>query len=176
MTVRYREATPDDAAAIARLHAESWRATYRGAYPDDYLDGPVWDDRLEVWTTRLTDPPPEQFVAVAIDDDEIVGFACVYGARDEALGSFLDNLHAAPGRHRQGIGRGLMSEVRQWCAEHHPEHGLYLHVLESNINAQAFYERLGATDRGGSTGTAFAGAAPPRIRRYAWDSLSGWPD
>jgi hypothetical protein len=34
-----REANAGDAAAIARLHVESWRATYRGILRDEYLDG-----------------------------------------------------------------------------------------------------------------------------------------
>jgi ribosomal protein S18 acetylase RimI-like enzyme len=33
--VEYREATANDAEAIAELHAESWRRHYRGAYLDN---------------------------------------------------------------------------------------------------------------------------------------------
>jgi HAD superfamily hydrolase (TIGR01509 family) len=36
--VRVREATPADAGAIARVHIESWRSTYRGIVPDEYLE------------------------------------------------------------------------------------------------------------------------------------------
>jgi hypothetical protein len=32
-----REAIIADVAAIARVHVESWRTTYRGLLPDDYL-------------------------------------------------------------------------------------------------------------------------------------------
>lgn len=58
LNVRYRQATPDDAPAIALLHAESWRMHYRGAYADDYLDGPVYDERAAVWHSRWTALPP----------------------------------------------------------------------------------------------------------------------
>ncbi|HNI60392.1 MAG TPA: GNAT family N-acetyltransferase, partial [Pseudomonadota bacterium] len=34
-----RPAGPDDAEAIARVHVETWRATYRGLVPDHYLLG-----------------------------------------------------------------------------------------------------------------------------------------
>lgn len=47
--MRFREATGADAMAVATLHAESWRAFYRGAYRDEYLDGDVFEDRLRVW-------------------------------------------------------------------------------------------------------------------------------
>lgn len=170
MTMRYREATKDDAAAIAHLHAESWRITYRGAYPDEYLDGPVRDDRLAVWTKRFSDPPPEQYVVVAEDGVELAGFGCVYGAKDDRWGSYLDNLHTAPARHREGIGTGLIADITQWCCEHHAEHGLYLSVHETNTSARRFYERLGATDRGGETVVSSSGSLVA-VRRYAWDAL-----
>ena len=46
--LRFREATRADAMAVARLHAESWRVHYRGAYRDAYLDGDVVEDRIRV--------------------------------------------------------------------------------------------------------------------------------
>ncbi len=51
--VRYREATAEDALAVATLHAESWRTHYRGAYRDEYLDGPVLEERTGVWSERV---------------------------------------------------------------------------------------------------------------------------
>lgn len=144
----YRPATIDDAAAIADLHARSWRATYRGAYTDEYLDGPVDEDRLTTWTDRLAHPPPNQFVAVAADGDGVVGFACVYGAHDETWGSFLDNIHTDPKRHGEGIGTGLFAAVVDWCRCHHPHTGLHLKVLDRNDNARRFYERRGGAESG----------------------------
>jgi GNAT superfamily N-acetyltransferase len=144
----YRPATIDDAAAIADLHARSWRATYRGAYSDAYLDGPVAEERLATWTARLEDPLPNQFVVVAEDDGAVVGFACAYGAEDEQLGSFLDNIHTDPARHNQGIGTGLFSAIVDWCRTHHAVHGLHLKVLDRNHNARRFYERRGGIEQG----------------------------
>lgn len=111
MSIRYRTATLEDAAAIADLHARSWRATYRGSYSDAYLDGPIEEERLAVWTTRLSDPAPNQLVVVASDQDRIVGFACAYGGHDPGWGSFLDNIHADPHRHAQAR-RGVCA--RPW--------------------------------------------------------------
>ncbi len=39
-------ASAQDAEAIARLQAQSWRITYRGMLPDEYLDRHVVADRL----------------------------------------------------------------------------------------------------------------------------------
>ena len=46
-------ASAQDAEAIARLQAQSWRITYRGMLPDDYLDHHVVADRLAYWPTRF---------------------------------------------------------------------------------------------------------------------------
>jgi hypothetical protein len=54
--VQYRPATERDIAAIAALHADSWRRNYRGAYSDEFLDRDVFEDRRAVWSERLTQP------------------------------------------------------------------------------------------------------------------------
>lgn len=164
--MRCRQATPADIEGIANLHAVSWRATYRGAYSDAYLDGPVWEDRRKVWTERLTDPPSNQYVVVAEDNGDIAGFACVYGDHSEH-GSLLDNLHVRPDLHMSGIGKALVREVARWCAERYPGRSMYLGVLEMNANARAFYARLGGTDLGADvTDEPGGGTVPYRI--IAW--------
>jgi ribosomal protein S18 acetylase RimI-like enzyme len=171
-SITYRDAAAEDAAAIGRLHAESWRAHYRGAYADSYLDGPVYADRDDVWRTRFASPPYGQYVVVAYDGDELVGFACAYGNEDEHWGTLLDNLHVRTDLHRSGIGRRLVTEIARWCFEHHPNAGLYLYVLAQNTNARAFYERLGGRDVGGEHREPTAGEGPPiEIRRIAWKAL-----
>jgi hypothetical protein len=36
--LQFRAARPDDAHAIAGLHADGWQRHYRGAYPNAFLD------------------------------------------------------------------------------------------------------------------------------------------
>jgi GNAT superfamily N-acetyltransferase len=165
--VRFREATDRDAKAVATLHAESWRVHYRGAYRDEYLDGGVALDRLRVWEERLSTPPRNQFVVLAEEDDDLVGFACVYGGEDETWGSLLDNIHVLPGHQRRGVGAGLLAEIATWCRTNHAGCGLYLWVLEENREAQHFYQRLGASDRGGEISEP-PGGGQIHGRRYAW--------
>jgi GNAT superfamily N-acetyltransferase len=168
--MRCREATHDDLMAIATLHAESWRIHYRGAYRDDFLDGDVVRDRIAVWTSRLSAPARNQFVIVAEEAASIVGFACAYGREDPRWGTLLDNIHVRPDHHRQGIGARLLAAVVTWCRANYPDCGLYLWVLARNASARRFYERLGATDRGGGV---FVPPGGGRIdsRRYAWTRL-----
>jgi GNAT superfamily N-acetyltransferase len=168
----YRNATSGDFLAIADLHAESWRRTYRGAYRDEYLDGPVFDDRRTVWHKRLSEPSANQFVVVAEQDGRVLGFACAYGDDDAQWGTLLDNIHVRPGLHGNGIGGGLVAEVVSWCLAHHPDRGLWLWVVGQNRNARHFYERLGAIDHGAELRPPSAGGGEPRaVHRYAWATL-----
>ena len=47
--VALRDATPDDAHAIATVHVASWQVAYRGFMPDAVLDGLSVDDRARKW-------------------------------------------------------------------------------------------------------------------------------
>ncbi|MFB3112043.1 MAG: GNAT family N-acetyltransferase, partial [Gemmatimonadales bacterium] len=71
----------------------SWRQNYRGAFSDAFLDGDLPGERLRVWRERLDHPPGNQFVQLAIDGANLVGFVCAYGAHDPEWGSLVDNLH-----------------------------------------------------------------------------------
>ena len=168
--IHCRHATYEDRVAIDTLHADSWRATYRGAYRDEYLDGDVVQDRLAVWENRLSAPSPNQLVIVAEGEGRIVGFACAYGRDDEQWGTLLDNLHVRPELHRQGTGRRLLLDVATWCRARYPDCGLYLWVLAQNQNARRFYERMGATDCGGDVSVP-PGGGQADSRRYAWATV-----
>jgi GNAT superfamily N-acetyltransferase len=168
--MRFREATRADAVAVAKLHAESWRAHYRGAYRDEYLDGDVFQDRLRVWEERLSVPVPHQFVILAEEGSDLIGFACAYGRHDQTWGSFLDNIHVRLDHQGRGVGAGLIAEVAAWCRANYSDCGLYLWVLEQNRGAQRFYQRLGASDQGGEVSEP-PGGGQIHGRRYAWKAL-----
>lgn len=166
-SVRLRDATGDDASAIAALHAESWRSAYRGALRDDYLDGAIVRERTAVWCERLGEPAANQRVVVAEEPARLLGFACAYGNDDERWGTQLDNLHVRPDAHGHGTGTRLVAEVAAWCRTAYPGAGLYLWVLEQNHPARRFYERLGATDQEGDVWLPPDGGTV-KTRRYVW--------
>src|SRR3954453_1648229 len=145
---RFRLAGPDDAPAIARLHAESWRRHYRGAYSDAFLDGDVVADRLAVWPAKLAATDPQRFTIVA-EDGGIVGFANTRFDEDPTWGSLLDNLHVAEGHKRRGVGARLLALTAGAVAARPQSAGLYLWVLEQNVGARAFYEAHGGRCVGG---------------------------
>jgi hypothetical protein len=71
-----REASPSDAAALARVQVDSWRTTYAGIVPADYLANLSYARREQFWWDILSTPTPSGCVYVAAQDTgKIVGFA-----------------------------------------------------------------------------------------------------
>ena len=163
----YRPATESDAEAIAALHAQSWRESYRGQFPDAYLDGDLVGERLGVWRARLGRPAENQLVLLGADGASLLGFVCAYGAHDPQWGSFVDNLHVDSAAKRRGIGAALLRRAAAWLGERHPDLGVYLLVLEANTPARRFYEQLGARNAGVETMETHGGAMV-RSCRYVW--------
>lgn len=146
--LHFRVARHDDAQSVAELHADSWRRHYRGAYADAFLDGDVLADRVALWTDRLRGTDPRRCTILAMDDGGLVGFANTFLDHDPTWGALLDNLHVTSGRKGSGIGTQLLALTAEAVTASRPTSGLYLWVLEQNVNAQAFYEARGGRCRG----------------------------
>jgi GNAT superfamily N-acetyltransferase len=171
--MRYREATSDDTEAVARLHAESWSANYRGAASDEFLDGPVFEDRRTAWTERLSAPNPDQFVILAEESRDLLGFACAYGNEDVVRGTYFDNFHVRAEYQGRGIGRELFAGAVAWSVDRYPHSGMYLLVLAQNDRARRFYEKHGATDAETATWEPpGGGVAESRIYTWTNDQLA----
>lgn len=169
--MQFREANAADAQAIALLHAESWRHSYRGMLSDQFLDEEVVDDRFAIWQKRLTMPVEGQFVLLAEAEKQLHGFACLFTNADEQYGAVLDNLHIRQASQGQGLGKILMRKTAVWLQTHHPQSSLHLWVFAPNQQAIRFYERLGGRLEGEKMETSF-GKQPVRSLRYVWDDLS----
>lgn len=150
--IAYRLASADDAPAIARLHAESWRVAYRGMFPDDFLDNEADEERAQAWRGRFADPDREakSLTVLAESDGELLGFAHSIYDDDPAHGTLIDNLHVRRTEHRGGIGTRLMAETAARLAQS-GRSKLYLWVLEDNEGARRFYEALGGEECGRGT-------------------------
>lgn len=100
-----RPATVADAAAIAALHAVSWRSAYRGIFKESTL-GPTLDgERRAHWGGKLAALVPDDTVLIAGD----LGFIVVWAKGDPGFGASIDNLHIRPERRSGGLGRRLLA-------------------------------------------------------------------
>ena len=170
--MQFRDATIDDIAAITALHTASWRDAYRSIFDAAFLAGPVEQERLDVWTARLTHPEPTQQTILAEENGKLIGFVCVFGSKDAQWGSLVDNLHVRPGERSKGLGQQLLQRGARWARGHYPAGGLHLWVYEANEAACRFYNRMGGKVVERTTKSTYGGSAP--ILRYHWpDAVIG---
>ncbi|HEX5012756.1 MAG TPA: GNAT family N-acetyltransferase [Candidatus Limnocylindrales bacterium] len=165
--VTIRAAVIDDAAGIAHVHVESWRAAYKGIVPQDFLDAMSEERRTGQWTDILTARTYRNWVAVV--DGRIVGFAGTAApdandAPDLASGALeLATIYVLREAWDTGVGRALMNKVVGDCRGHGtPE--LVLWVFTANARARRFYERAGWLPDGAGRDLAVGGAQIPMMR------------
>lgn len=72
-----RRASVDDAAAIAKVHIQSWKETYPGIIPQDIIDAMSLDGKTNDWSVNLLEGPPHhRFTFVAENsENKVIGFA-----------------------------------------------------------------------------------------------------
>jgi len=167
---RIRRATCDDVRDIARVHIDSWRSTYAGILPDEFLANLTYERREVSWRRDLCEEPDEhELILVAADQTgQIVGFASggPEHEHDPDYTGELYRLYLLAEHQRRGIGRRLVEAI----AQHLIEQGMpsmMLWVMADNP-ARAFYEQLGGVP----------------IRTREWEVMGrplgvvayGWPD
>jgi GNAT superfamily N-acetyltransferase len=161
-----------DADTIAQLHTRSWQSAYRGILSDDFLQGPLPENRRVLWRTRLSDADrSDQCVLLDEQDGALRGFACAFLGADPEWGCLLDNLHVVPDLKGKGVGKQLMGAVALRVLSSNPQGRLHLWAFEQNLGARRFYERLG-----GVVNERIAEVAPDgsemNVVRYCWSDLS----
>lgn len=139
-----REAQPDDAPGIARVHIGAWLETYRGLVPDAYLDelAHAHESRTLRWQRILSTDDSKTFV-LASDDGQVVGFASGGAVRteDSPYTGELYSLYVLRRAQKSGMGRALVGRFARWLHENAHD-SMLVWVLEANP-ARGFYERLG---------------------------------
>lgn len=169
--IQLRDAQFSDYDAIARLHAASWKQTYRGIYSNQFLDHEVEQNRAALWHNRLSEPSDQQQIVVAEKDGIIVGFACLFLNDDNQYGTLLDNLHISANWQKAGIGKQLLQECAHRILLKAQSPKMYLWVYESNENARKVYERLGAKHLETVEQPTVSGTTAPACR-YAWSDAA----
>ena len=173
--MRARQAHADDAAAIARLHADSWRCCYRGLLRDDYLDGPLVEDRRMLWKRRLASSANGENRSVWVFEQagELAALACVLLDADPGWGALLESLHVSAASRGRRLGTRLMAIAAEWVCSLRPSSGLHLWVGAENAGARSFYEHLGGTVLDRRVQSAPDGTRV-EVVGYGWRESSRW--
>jgi GNAT superfamily N-acetyltransferase len=173
-----RPARPDDAADVARVQVVTWRTAYRDVLPAAVLDD--WDEAAatESWRAAVTAPPtPGHGVLVAVERDEVVGFAA-YGPAELTAREVSDpagpttelsTLLVEPRWGRRGHGSRLLAATAD-LAEDAGTARLQVWVLETDRVSASFYESAGWEPDGWAR-TLETDATP--LREIRWHALLG---
>ena len=122
-----RRAVLSDAPGIARVDVDSWRSTYAGLVPDDFLASYDYSEREGARRTLLADESRVTYVAEHRRNG-IVGFLSGGPSRmdDMTHAGELYAIYLLEQYQRQGIGRRLVRELCTWLLSQ--GHDLHVHV------------------------------------------------
>lgn len=143
--VSVRPARPSDAPAVARVQLATWQAAYAEVLPPAALALDVADVSA-AWEQAVGAPPsPYHRVLVALDGQEVVGFAACEPAPDEDLeepAAELTALLVEPRWGRRGHGSRLVAAaVDLWREDQVPQAVTW--VFESDAVVEAFLTSAG---------------------------------
>ena len=166
-----REAKVADALEIARVHVDSWRSTYAGMMPQDYLDQLDVEKRAHRWEEILSSGEPKEANLVAVIEGKVAGFTSIGPSRSPSLpfagelyALYLDDAHQ-----KKGIGKALFLEAVREIRERKWE-SMVVWVLKENPTCR-FYEKMGGSLLD-ATKLETLGEASLLEVSYGWSNLS----
>ena len=169
--VEVREAKLEDAAGIARVRAESWRAAYRGIVPGEFLEAIDVAEWAERQRHNMENEPAGLVAFVATIQDEVVGWAACGRNRekDTPYAGELFTVYLLPDHWRRGIGRLLMKAAAQSLIERGMD-SMILWVLGRELAGTTFLRSVGG-QYVSQRGIEIGGACLREVS-YVWDDLS----
>ena len=154
-----RKAKTTDANAIARVVVDTWRSTYVGIVPSEYLESLSYSKAADRWRGNLSDMDkvwPGWFVYVAEEDGKVFGFAGGGPSNDYGLpfSGELGFIYLLKANQREGTGRQLAATVASrlkqegypsmvvWVFTQNPYRAFYK-ALGGRVVADRFVDRYG---------------------------------
>ena len=131
-----RKAEKEDVRQIAEILVEDWQKAYRGIIDSDFLDSMNADERYEIEIKRY-----DKFI-VASDDKEILGYAWLETADDEAADCEIIALYVKYEKRKNGIGKLLMQHAEKVFQESGKKK-MIIWCLKENTESRRFYEKTG---------------------------------
>ncbi len=151
--VRLRQATPEDADAIAEVFIASFGSL-------TFLPRLHTDDEHRAFIANVV--LPQQDVVVAEDEAGIAGFVAM------AHGDLVEHLYVRPERQRRGVGTALLDEAKARMPD-----GFRLWVFQRNEPARRFYEANGLGVVELTDGSGNDEKTPDAL--YGWGGGTGSP-
>ena len=168
--VHYRRATTDDADGIAKVHVEGWQRAHEELVPPEYLACKSSRGRAEFWREELELEAADRKPWVALDEEQVIGFADGGIARDDDLDSGsgeVYTLFVTPECWEKGIRSRLVDHVSRDLREHDFRRAVFW-VLEADLVMRAFAEYTGWLPDGATRSEQY-GDTEVRELRFARD-------
>lgn len=144
ITADIRFAEPDDAAALASIHATAWQGAYSGIIPFRSL-GQMIRRRGQAWWEMAIG----RHAAILLVEfgGRPVGYATLGRNRTKAIAAEgeIYEIYLLPEYQGLGLGRRLFAAARSLLAERGMR-SLVVWALEENTHALSFYDALGGVD------------------------------
>ncbi|WP_294242344.1 GNAT family N-acetyltransferase [Pseudobutyrivibrio sp.] len=129
-----KRAQKEDADIIGEVHSAAWKQTYQGVFSQEYLDSDLPSARREEFLNSLND---KNCVYLLLkEDDHASGIVKLLVNRNDIEVASFYILEEYRGR---GFGRKILEYIFSEYKDRH----FVLWVLETNLNARAFYEKCG---------------------------------
>lgn len=141
--INIREANISDAAGLARVSVDSWRSTYSGIIPQEYLDSLTYENRTSRWKERLSNLDGPGFTFVVEDGfGNIIGYAggLKGNSGNPVYTGEVGDIYVLKDYQDQGIGRRLMATTALRLKEY-GHSSLLVWTFEDNPY-RTFYESL----------------------------------
>ena len=140
-----REAIEQDISAIAKVHVDTWRTTYRDIFSSEFLANMSYEKREQSWHRVFKNASIDNnFTYVAeSESSQIIGFANAGIEREEnqIYRGELYAIYILENHQRKGIGSKLVKTVVQRL-NRMEINSMIVWVLQDNP-ARHFYEKLG---------------------------------
>ena len=113
MKIRYENATENDAYGIAYVSAHSWKETYSGLLPNEYLDNRIVDISNKIEKTKKFLKSFDGKYIVAKDNDKVVGILAFGPAKEEKYKEYghLEAIYVLKDYQGIGIGKELFKNA-----------------------------------------------------------------
>lgn len=144
MDTTIRQATLEDASAIAKVQVASWLAAYDGIVPATVLSAQSVKRQEAFWAGALAQRTDNVLVAVNTEDEVVawVSFGQYRKQRHVSDKGEIYAIYARPDHFRSGVGRLLWSAASAFLRRSGHQSVLAL-VIRDNHPARAFYEGVG---------------------------------
>ena len=141
--ITIRKATPKDALGISIVNVYTWKTTYSGLIPEEFIDSRI-EKVTEIAERNKREIEEKDNFIVATVDGAIIGFACYGESREEEFinAAEIYAIYVLSGFQGKNIGKKIFKS----CIEELKRNGfdsVIINCLKGN-NALEFYKHMGA--------------------------------